>query len=236
MAFAAVWVQMRTRWIDEIVAAFLANGGAQVVLLGAGLDARALRLRDGAHPAVFFEVDHPATQAYKRARLRALGADDRATRYLPFDFERDGLPALPARLASLGHDPSRTTLTLWEGVTMYLTAGAVEASMDAVGDLSAPGSSFVVEYHGAGSRERRGRLEQVLGAIGFERTEPFRSAFSPSGVAGLLEAHGFQATGDVDDADLAHRYLDPAQEAVYLGLRGPWRLHVARATRVAEGA
>ncbi len=146
IALSLYWVQLRTRLIDELVTQFIAGGGTQVIVLGAGFDSRALRLRGQSHPATFFEVDHPATQSQKRLRLKAKSIDDGETRYLPWDFESESQCDLSERIDSIGHDAERTTLTLWEGVTMYLTPEAVSRTVEAVRDYSAPDSRLVFEY------------------------------------------------------------------------------------------
>src|SRR6185312_6435201 len=133
------YMQVRTRLIDDVVRAFVAGGGAQVVLLGAGFDARAARLAGGG--VRFLEVDHPATQALKRERF-----GDLPVTFVPFDFMRDATSTLAAHLASLGHDPSRPTLTVWEAVTMYLTEPAIADTVAAVRAWSAPGSRLSFTY------------------------------------------------------------------------------------------
>ena len=98
------------------------------MLLGAGFDTRAHRL-----PAVraltTFEVDHPATQARKVAIVAGEGLDARGVVYVPVDFERD---RLDDELLAAGFDPARPAIFVWEGVTNYLTADAVDATLAVV--------------------------------------------------------------------------------------------------------
>jgi methyltransferase (TIGR00027 family) len=120
-----LWTAVRTAYLDAHVHNWTAAGVRQVVLLGAGLDTRAVRL---ARPGVrFFEVDQPATQAYKRERVAALEgyAADAAT-YVSCDFEVDDFVE---RLAAAGHRLDEPALVLWEGVTPYLTEDAVRATL-----------------------------------------------------------------------------------------------------------
>src|SRR5262249_25735248 len=118
-------MQLRTRVLDDVLLGFVAQGGRQVLLLGAGFDCRAARFHPELSGATVFEVDHPATQAKKRRVLADLGAESAPVAYLAWDFETAPMADLPGRLAALGHDPERPTLTLWEGVTMYLTPDAI---------------------------------------------------------------------------------------------------------------
>jgi methyltransferase (TIGR00027 family) len=93
-------IAVRTRFFDDAVLRAISDGVHQIVVLGAGYDARGLRFRS---PGVtFFEVDHPATQADKRARLAKIGASTAGIVFVTADFTE---PRLPTVLASSGHDP-----------------------------------------------------------------------------------------------------------------------------------
>ena len=129
--------ELRSLAIDAVVVDALERDVPQFVILGAGLDARALRLA-AASRATVFEVDHPATQRYKRARVPV---GERAARFVAVDFERD---SLNDRLAEAGHDVSRPTVWVWEGTTMYLAPEATRATIDVVARRSAPRSVLAV--------------------------------------------------------------------------------------------
>jgi methyltransferase (TIGR00027 family) len=132
----------RTRWIDERVRAAVAGGAEQLVLLGAGFDARPYRLPECRGLAVF-EVDHPATQAAKRAVLaRVLGAAPSHVRFVPTDFDRE---SVATTLPAAGWDATRRTLFVWEGVTNYLSEAAVDATLRSCA-RAAPGSELVFTY------------------------------------------------------------------------------------------
>lgn len=102
---------LRTAAIDRALGVAAADGARQVVLLGAGLDARAWRLGALAGSRVF-EVDHPSTQAWKRARTARLGAPRAEVTLVPVDFTRDDLGAA---LAAAGHDAAARTAWVWRG-------------------------------------------------------------------------------------------------------------------------
>jgi methyltransferase (TIGR00027 family) len=114
-------VVVRTRYIDDALNAALAAGLGQVVILGAGLDSRAHRLR-GIERAAVFEVDHPATQAMKR---RVVG---RRPPHLttPLDLTRGRLDAV---LPAAGFRADAPALFVWEGVTNYLDDASVDATL-----------------------------------------------------------------------------------------------------------
>jgi methyltransferase (TIGR00027 family) len=104
------YMQVRTRLLDDAVRGFVARGGHQIVLLGAGSDCRALRLPELAGARIL-EVDHPATQHHKRAVLERLAVASPAS-YLAWDFETQPMDDLPAALVEVGHDPQAPTLTI----------------------------------------------------------------------------------------------------------------------------
>lgn len=210
----AVYMQVRTRFFDDALAEFVRGGGRQVVILGAGFDARASRL-GALGDARVFEVDHPATQAEKRAAL-----DPPRVTWLAWDFERDPMTELPARLAAAGHDPSRPTFTLWEGVTMYLSREALDATLDAVRAYSAAGSLLAFNYADRALVERPGlaaaAVLRVVRAVG----EPFRTGFDPPEAAAWVAAHGFVVRDDRSFPELARALLPaPWWRLVRLGRR-----------------
>ncbi|MEI8259783.1 MAG: SAM-dependent methyltransferase, partial [Deltaproteobacteria bacterium] len=135
-------VALRTAAIDAALTAAVVGGVAQVVILGAGLDARAYRMGE-LSGAVVFEVDHPSTQRYKRRHIAGIAPLAREVRFVTVDFERDDPGAL---LAASGHDASAATFWLWEGVTPYLRPAAIEATLAMIRARSAPGSIVALTY------------------------------------------------------------------------------------------
>lgn len=116
----------RTRLIDDVVGQALANGIQQVVFLGAGFDSRAYRL-PGMEKVAVFEVDHPATSARKRGKIeRALGSIPTNVHLVEIDFKKDDLET---EMARAGYQSQVTTIFVWEGVTNYLTAEAVDSTL-----------------------------------------------------------------------------------------------------------
>jgi methyltransferase (TIGR00027 family) len=108
-------IEARTRFMDEQVMAAIGGGIRQVVILGAGLDDRALRFRTTG--VRFFELDHPVTQADKADRLRGLGAGQAGPTLAACDFRSDAVADV---LAAAGHVATLPTLFLCEGLLVYL--------------------------------------------------------------------------------------------------------------------
>ena len=128
-------VPLRTRAIDDALRSQI-TPQHQLVILGAGLDARAYRLPELKEARVF-EVDHPVTQDFKRSRIVDYPPMCRELIHCSVDFEKQ---SLPERLAESGHDAALPTIWIWEGVTMYLTHAAIEGTLNAVSERSAGGA------------------------------------------------------------------------------------------------
>jgi len=192
-------VALRTALIDRALEHELTRGPTQVVLLGAGLDARAHRFEPLAQSTVY-EVDHPATQALKRKKAESLPRAARALHYVPCDF-RD--TQLEDALTAAGFDPRARSLWLWEGVTMYLFPAAIEHTLAAVARLSASESLLVTTYltpDVVAAGATLGRMAgQLLGAI----AEPLRATFTQPALSATLARAGFRVLSDVAPTDAA---------------------------------
>lgn len=220
------YMQVRTRLFDDELRSFLAAGGRQVVILGAGYDCRAARFATLLAGARVFEVDHPATQGRKRAVLAERRAHP-AVHYVAWHFERRPLAELPGVLAELGLDVTRPTLTIWEGVTMYLTPEAIDATVDAVHALGGAGSRLVFNYLTRQLVERPRGLARVARAVVARVGEPFKFGWDPPELPAWLEARGWTLLRDIDLAVAARAMLPPhVAERCDVGER-----HVVAATR-----
>lgn len=170
---------LRTRAIDMHLDAAIDSGVRQLVILGAGLDARAWRI-ETLRDAVVFEVDHPATQRYKRSRTaRMLPPSD--IRYVAVDFEKE---QLSESLEQSGFRRDMPSVWIWEGVTMYLPVGAVQRTMRQVTDLAAEDSFIALTYRVPDGLPfgvlGRAAIPMLFAAAG----EPLKATFTP----GELEA------------------------------------------------
>ncbi|HWR69910.1 MAG TPA: SAM-dependent methyltransferase [Dehalococcoidia bacterium] len=138
------WTVARHRFIDECLKQCVADGLDQLVILGAGYDARAYRMEELRRNIRVFEVDHPDTQQAKKAKLtKLLGSIPDSVVYVPVDFERD---RMDVRLFESGYDSNKRTLFIWEAVTMYLVPEAVDETLAFVAHNSGNGSSIVMDY------------------------------------------------------------------------------------------
>jgi len=185
-------VSLRTLAIDALVEEGVREGLDQIVILGAGLDARAYRLPALAGTKVY-EVDLPATQRFKRARTKRLPAPLAELVYVSVDFGRE---ALDERLIEAGFDAGRPALFLWEGVTMYLSHDAVDGTLERIARVAAPGSLLATTYsipNPLGSPV--GELAKKV-LFGLVFGEPMIGEFTPEAMRSLLSAHGFSVVRD----------------------------------------
>jgi methyltransferase (TIGR00027 family) len=208
-----LYMQVRTRVIDDALREWLAGGGAQLVILGAGFDCRALRLPELANARVF-EVDHAATQARKRSVLTQLGAHSRS-QYVTWDFEARPMEDLPDVLDEAGLDLRQPVFTIWEGVTMYLTEPAIDASLRAIRAWSAPGSQLALTYFAKSRIESPSLLTRVMKAAVATFGEPWKFGWTPEELPAYLAARDLTLVRDTAMADAA-RALLPADLAAHV--------------------
>jgi methyltransferase (TIGR00027 family) len=143
----------RSRYAEDKLAAAAANGVRQYVVLGAGLDTFAYR-NPFRHVRVF-EVDHPATQAWKRERLQTAGiAIPNELSFVAVDFERQ---KLDEELAAAGFAMSEPAFFSWLGVTPYLSREAFQGTLRFITAMPAGSGvafDFAVERSALGFMER----------------------------------------------------------------------------------
>jgi methyltransferase (TIGR00027 family) len=192
----------RSRYAEDLLGAAVPRGVRQYVLLGAGLDTFAHR--NSYAGLRVFEVDHPATQAWKRELLAASGlrAPEGLT-YAPVDFERQ---PLAEGLAAAGFDVEAPALFAWLGVVPYLTLEAFRATVRYVAGC-APGSGVVFDY--GQPRAALPLLERLahdsLAARVEKAGEPFRLFFTPEELR--AELSGFGGIEDMGAAEINARYF-----------------------------
>jgi methyltransferase (TIGR00027 family) len=201
---------LRTMVIDQHVREALGEGTRQLVILGAGLDGRAYRLPALSQVRVF-EVDHPATQAFKRSRAHELSTTAERLTFVSVDFERD---SLDSALEASGHTKAEPTIWVWEGVVMYLTAAAIEETLRIISARSAPGSMLVVNYMTPSTR--RGAIKLLLRLWG----EPQVSEHTPAAMAAEIARAGLSVGEDTGIEDWAHRFEASIEDSAWTpGLR-----------------
>jgi methyltransferase (TIGR00027 family) len=161
---------MRTKFIDDVVLSSVDAGLDELIILGAGFDTRPYRLAHRLQDVRILEVDHPASQLSKRARLkRLLGQEPEHVTYVPIDFAREDVGE---RLEDAGHHRSARSLFIWIGVTPYLTEAAVAKVLTWIGTHESPRTSITFDTWWAeaidGSRKYRGssQMRKAAASVG----------------------------------------------------------------------
>lgn len=216
-------VVVRSRLADDLWAEAIARGTQQYVVLGAGLDTSAYRHPDA--PGQLFEVDLPATQAWKRERLQEAGiATPPSLRFVPVDFADT---TLAQGLAAAGFDANAPALFSWLGVSMYLEEDAIRDTLRFVAGC-APGSAVLIEYATPLSSlppMMRIAMEQFTARFA-ERGEPWKSFFDTDTLAKLLKTLGFATSRAWTPEDLNEQYLANRTDGLHIGAT-PSRLMLA---------
>jgi methyltransferase (TIGR00027 family) len=196
----------RTRLIDDLVVDALRDGARQVLLLGAGYDSRAYRL-PGITSVAVFEADHPATQTVKQRLLRgAIHPEKRRhVEFVPVDLLSEA--DLATGLREHGFRRLEPTVIVWEGVTNYLTAAAVDKTLRGLADLTATGSRLIFTY--VDRRVLQGGFPEAdeWHAEVRRMGEPWTFGFDPAALPAYLAERGLRLALDLSTRDAAERYL-----------------------------
>jgi methyltransferase (TIGR00027 family) len=204
-AFRAFFVA-RARYAEDQLAQAVQKGVRQFVVLGAGLDTFAYRNPYASTDLHVFEVDHPATQAWKRHRLQETGIEipDSLT-FAPVDFERQ---TLESGLKNARFDAGSPAFFSWLGVIPYLTKEAFRSTLAAISALP-PGTGVAFDY-GVDPKILTFREKLAIKALAnrvASVNEPFRLFFTPEELSTQLRTAGFQQIEDLGSNEINALYF-----------------------------
>jgi methyltransferase (TIGR00027 family) len=210
----------RSRYAEDQLAEAVAHGVRQYVVLGAGLDTFAYRNIFRHQGLRVFEVDHPATQAWKRERLSAAQIDAPSElSFVPVNFERQ---SLAQELHKSGFRADEPAFFSWLGVVFYLTHGAFTSTIDFVRSLP-EGTGIVLDYAIEPSSLKF--IERLVFEAVKRRVaaagEPFRLFFEPRKIRAELNDAGFKDIEDLGREDINAKYFARRAD----GLRVPSNLY-----------
>lgn len=197
-------IAMRSRFMEDALRASISGGLGQVVVLGAGLDTLAYRSTVPDHIRIF-EVDHPATQAWKRERLKAADiGEPENVKYAPIDFEHQ---SLADGLNAAGFNDDEPTFFSCLGVVPYLETQTFFDLLRFIAGVE--GSHIVFDYgepvhmrttEAQSSFEKRSAHVATLG-------EPWITFFEPASLHSRMREIGFTQFEDVTPFELLSRFL-----------------------------
>jgi methyltransferase (TIGR00027 family) len=217
------FIVARSRYAEDQLADACSRGVKQYVVLGAGLDTFAYRnpFRD----LRVFEVDHPATQEWKRQILASTGISIPVLlTYVPVDFEKE---PLAQGLESAGFNAQEPAFFSWLGVTPYLSRETVLGTLQWLISIC-PRNAVVFDY-----AVLRSSLSPIH-RLGFDvlanrvaaAGEPFVGFFEPQEFGRELRQMGFAHIEDFGSAEINLRYFNQRRDG--LGVTGGGRLMAAR--------
>ncbi len=202
----------RARYTEDRLAAAMQDGVTQYVILGAGLDTFAFRRPDVLGRLQVVELDHPATQEDKLARIARAGwALPGGLHFAPIDFARDDLESVLRRSA---FDPARPTLFSWLGVTYYLTRAAVLGTLRSLASLASPREEtpdrVVFDYldPDAFDEERAALRTRRMVAATRTTEEPMQTALSPDTLAAELRDVGLELVEQLGPREIQEAFFD----------------------------
>jgi methyltransferase (TIGR00027 family) len=218
------YVIARTRYFDDFLQQQLSGSPEQLVILGAGYDSRAYRFADRLGKVTVFEVDHPVTSATKKLKVQSvLGNVKNCVIYVPVDFN---VEKLADKLHQSGYKDRCKTVFLWEGVSPYLSAEAVDEVLQFIVSSGGCGSSVLFDYIVKslldGTCDMRGARNE------FEKmsrsAEPFTFGIVEGEAPSFLTARGFSDVVDVGAAELKTKYFGEHRN---LYIKPWWRMALA---------
>ncbi len=222
--YLRAFLAVRSRIAEDALADAVANGVRQYVVLGAGLDTFAYR-NPYAPDLTIYEVDHPATQAWKRERLQAAGIPIPAGLvFVPVDFENQ---RLSGEMSRAGLDPDRPAQISWLGVVPYIAEEAVWETLRWAAGAARSNGGIVFDY--AGPLSDLNLIQRAVLTAKAARVralgEPWRTFLRPEHVMSRLRDLGFDHVEDLGSREINERYFASRDDGLRVGSVG----HVARA-------
>jgi methyltransferase (TIGR00027 family) len=206
----------RSRYAEDELALAVGRGVRQYIILGAGLDTFAYRNPYSERAMRVFEIDHPATQAWKRARLQEAGIPLPVDlTFAPVDFDEQGLADA---LLDAGYDPTLSAFFSWLGVTPYLTTEGVMRTLRFIAS-AAKGSGAVFDYMILASLLPTDQLfifDALVKRVDWVR-EPWQTFFDPVELVKKLWAMGFGHVEDNGSAEINAKYFKDRTDELRVG-------------------
>lgn len=197
----------RSRYTEDSLEVAVNAGVQQYVILGAGFDTFAFRRKDMLNRLSVFEIDHPATQAFKKQRIAELGwVIPSQLSFIAVDFNQE---SLASALRESTFDPQCKSFFSWLGVTMYLDRSDVFSTLSSIAAIAPSGSTIVFDYFEADlfNPEQTEQYVKEEMAMAKQAGEPMKTGFDPSMLATDLANLGFYLHEDLSPIDIQKRYL-----------------------------
>ena len=216
------FIAIRARFADDLAKKMALDGLTQLVLLGAGFDSMALRIKGSLSGVTVFEVDHPSTQAVKRRVMAKLGAPTNV-HFVAVDFEKDDFAERLKQLGFASRSPDSSqlaenttsqpgpiarSLVIWMGVSYYLTQQAMARALAQIAALGGAGLVLTFDYFLQDLIDGTTRNRDALAAARrvAQIGEPWISGFKPEELPDYLAEFGFTLVNDFGADELRRAY------------------------------
>jgi len=203
----------RASYCEEMLQNAVMLGVNQYVILGAGMDTFAFRHPELLKKLHVFELDHPATQAFKRSRIQSLGWEiSENFHQVPIDFTTDNLVDT---LTKAGFNPDERAYFSWLGVTYYLSQDKIMDVLKSVAKIARKGSTLMFDYPDEKLfKSEVSRVKSML-AMAAASGEPMKSCFSYAELESLLEQAGFLIYEHLSPTDIEASYFQHRQDYLH---------------------
>jgi len=206
----------RARYVEDSLEEAVRQRVRQYMILGAGLDTFAFRRPDLVEKLQVFEIDHPATQAYKRRRLADLEWKfPEQLHFIPVDFRQESLVEVFKKSSS--YNQQALSLFSLLGVTYYLPCDAVMTTLRAISEVAPMGSTVIFDYLDTNAFNPEKAAPRVWEGIDLSRQtdEPMITGFNRSELAATLRNIGLSLHENLSPADIQERFFKGRTDGYY---------------------
>ncbi|WP_339292438.1 class I SAM-dependent methyltransferase [Paenibacillus sp. FSL W8-0187] len=205
----------RARYAEDKLKDAINRGIKQYIILGAGMDTFAQRNPNLTEQLQIFEIDHPATQRFKRNRLKDLGLEQPDNlNFVPVDFTKDQLENV---LLDASYDPTLPSFFSWLGVIHYLPRQDVFSTFRTIANIAPPGSSIIFDYWDldAFDPEKAAKRVNIMQSILRQAGEPMLTGLDPQSVADELYKVGIDMQEHLSPMEIQSKYFEGRNDGYY---------------------
>lgn len=197
----------RARYAEDCLELAIKQGVKQYIILGAGMETFAFREPEMMKQLYVYEVDHPATQAFKQQRLAELGWEiPSQLEFVPADFSKEKLADVLKRSS---YDPDKNSFFSWLGVTYYLSKDIVFDTLCSISTIASKSSTVVFDYIDTEGfdPEKAAKRMQLMQAIVQRVGEPMKANFDPATLGKELKKIGLRLEENLSPPEIEERYF-----------------------------
>lgn len=205
----------RSRYTEDQLNLAIQQGVSQYIILGAGMDTFAFRNTESLQNVQIFEIDHPATQEFKRNRLAQLGWDIPSNlHFIPCDFTTHKLDEV---LANTKYDSTLPTFFSWLGVIHYIPREVVYHTFQTISTISPSGSIIIFDYweNEAFTPETAAARVNIMLAMLRQAGEPMVTGLNPSTLEAEIDAVGLSLVEHLSPMDIQDAFFQNRSDEYY---------------------